>query len=448
MSDGDDVPIPPSLIRLATSLHQYNAGSIDSANKLTFSKSFKSSGMHHPATSSLLRTLDSNRVDLATSLTSKDAAGVEGNATRYLPSIRRLLLSCEVQPDTAVLDTKLNFQWRGALEGDGPGGTCGKVRSSQALMFEVSMTISSIAIAHASLGCSSSQTGDFASSVTNFKKAASIMDYMHTKHLPQWVSLGSSTSEGDLPIECTSGGCAGFSRVFLAHAQQMAIAKALQGDTINFGLVAKLCKGVQGEIDEFVKMLRKDAAVHYCRLPPPYLKYIAFQIALQEALTMYFNARATWNKGSEFGLALAMMYDARSMLEVRASVTSRGIPEDIENSNSALYVLRGELVNFRSHVDKIVEGWKRDVDTVYFDKIPNTVPVASVLKKGMVMMKVEPWSHSSLGDPEPVPLSVQAPAPPGGEDYSAPPPTAPGIERTDSDLARELQAKLNAGEDV
>jgi hypothetical protein len=178
------------------------------------------------------------------------------------------------------------------------------------------------------------------------------------------------------------------------------------------------------------------------------LKYIAFQIALQEALTMYFNARATWNKGSEFGLALAMMYDARSMLEVRASVTSRGIPEDIENSNSALYVLRGELVNFRSHVDKIVEGWKRDVDTVYFDKIPNTVPVASVLKKGMVMMKVEPWSHSSLGDPQPVPLSVQAPAPPGGEDYSAPPPTAPGIERTDSDLARELQAKLNAGEDV
>lgn len=82
--------------------------------------------MHHPSTSSLLRTLDSTRVDLATTLTSKDASGVEGNGTRYLPSIRRLLLSCEVQPDTAVLDEKLNFMWRGALEGDGPGGTCGK----------------------------------------------------------------------------------------------------------------------------------------------------------------------------------------------------------------------------------------------------------------------------------------------------------------------------------
>ena len=155
-----DAPVPASLIRLATSLHQYSVGSIDSANKLTYSKSFKSAGMHHPATSSLLRALDAARVDLATTLTSSDPRGSRTNALRYLPLIRRLLMSCEVQPDTAVLDEKLAFNWCGALEGDGPNSS-GKVRSSQALMYEVTMTTASVAVAAAALGCESSKSGDF-----------------------------------------------------------------------------------------------------------------------------------------------------------------------------------------------------------------------------------------------------------------------------------------------
>ena len=146
-----------------------------------------------------------------------------------------------------------------------------------------------------------------------------------------------------------------------------------------------------------------------------------------------------------------MLYDARLMLNVRPSVTSRGIPEDIDNSRSALYMLRPELESFKAHVDALAAAWKKDVDTVYFDKIPNAVP-SSAWPAGIVMMKPDLWPQANPGNMEPAPLSIKAPppSPPQDDTYSAPPPTAPpgGKEMTDEELARDLQARLNAGEDV
>ena len=442
-------PVSPSLVRLATSLNQYTCGSIDSANKLTFSKAFSSAGMHHPSTASLLRALDAGRVDLATSLTSGEARASKANALRYLPLIRRLLMSCEVQPDTAVLDERLSFMWRGALEGDGPGGERGKVRSSQALMYEVTMAVASAAVACAALGCEASQRGDFVEATKSFKEAADIMNHLHSEHLPQWVSLGSTSASSDLPIECTAGGCKAYESIFRAHAQQMAVAKALEGATVNYSLSAKLCAGVKEQVEDFVRVLRSEGAVHYCRLPASYLKYVAFQTALQDSLSLYFVSRSSWSKG-QYGLALAQLYSARSLLSVRASVTSPGIPEDVESSRSALHVLLPDLNSLRSHCDALASSWKRDVDTVYFDKIPETVPTSS-RPKGVKMVKVDRWRHAEPGDLEPAPLSVKAPDPPpggGGEEEGRPPPTAPKEDMTDEEMARELQRRLNAGEDV
>ena len=131
MSAFDPPPVPASLVRLATSLHQYAPGHIQNASKLSFSTSFKSAGMHHPQTAALLKQLDATRVDLATALTAGDSQTVVDTCTRYLPLIKRLLLSCEVQPDSAVLDERLNFKWQGGLDGDGTGGLIGKVRGGR-----------------------------------------------------------------------------------------------------------------------------------------------------------------------------------------------------------------------------------------------------------------------------------------------------------------------------
>jgi hypothetical protein len=276
-----------------------------------------------------------------------------------------------VQSESAVLDKRLAFKWQGGLEGDGTGGLIGKVRESQALMYEVSMTIGTVAVASAGDACADSQKGQFPSACSKFKTAAAVMKHLAEKHLPQWVALGSSTSEADLPAECVRAVAEGFVSMFLAHAQQMAIAKALQEPAakVNMSVLAKLTKGVQETVDGFVSQLRANAGMHFCRLPGPYLSYITFQSALQDALSLYFQARLTWAAGKERGLALSMMNAARAGLSVRASVTSKGIPEAINSSNSPLYVLRGELEEFGAHVDQIRAAWLKDINTVYFEKV-------------------------------------------------------------------------------
>ena len=110
-------------------------------------------------------------------------------------------------------------------------------------------------------------------------------------------------------------------------------------------ILAKLTKGIQETMDSFVSQMRSNAGMHFCRLPGPYLSYITFQSALQEALSIYFQARKEWADGKQRGIAVSMMKTARAGLEVRSSITSKGIPEAINSSSSPLYVLRGELVS-------------------------------------------------------------------------------------------------------
>jgi len=229
----------------------------------------------------------------------------------------------------------------------------------------------------------------------------------------------------------------------------MAVAKALSAEKVNYSLVGKLCLGIKEGIDAFVKTVRSESGVHWCRMPVAYLKYIAFQTSLQSGLELYFLARATWQKG-EYGLALCMLKEARKYFCVRTSPTSLGIPEDINASGSPLSVLKNDLEGLKVHVDGMIDAWRRDVETVYFDKEPNSVPEGKRVREGMHMVKFGDWEGGRKDDIEPVPLSVKGEE--KEEEWEAMPPTAPqeekGRERTDSDLARELQAKLNAGGDI
>ena len=96
-------------------------------------------------------------------------------------------------------------------------------------------------------------------------------------------------------------------------------------------------------------------------------------------------------------------------------------------------------------MDGCIAAWLRDINTVYFEKVPDVTPASAMLSKGLLMMKVEQWTGVS-SDIVPVTLAV---AEEKGAEPSAPPAAeAKGLERSDSDLARELQAKLNAGEDI
>ena len=83
---------------------------------------------------------------------------------------------------------------------------------------------------------------------------------------------------------------------------------------------------------------------------------------------------------------------------------------------------------------KLLTFYEKDNSTVYFESVPQKLPADKKLAEGLVMGKMEEYK---LEEVEPVLLILP------DEGSSAPP--ARTLERSDSDIARELQQKLNQG---
>ena len=77
----------------------------------------------------------------------------------------------------------------------------------------------------------------------------------------------------------------------------------------------------------------------------------------------------------------------------------------------------------------LLQTWEKDNSAVYFQAVPQAVPIDKKLEKGLLIAKIEKYRFK---DADPVLLVVPEDA----------------LKRSDSDLARELQEKLNAGLDV
>ena len=100
----------------------------------------------------------------------------------------------------------------------------------------------------------------------------------------------------------------------------MAVAKHMQGDKVNYSILAKLSLGIQEMFDYFVSHLRGQASSHYCRLDVGFLEYLTFQINLQKGLAAYFSARHVWDKASltdSYGVAIRMLKESEKFLETR-----------------------------------------------------------------------------------------------------------------------------------
>ena len=63
--------------------------------------------------------------------------------------IGQILLSCKVQPEAALLDNRLVFEWSSGLQ---KGNVFYK---SEALMYDLAMTIACEALSNAAIGCDS-----------------------------------------------------------------------------------------------------------------------------------------------------------------------------------------------------------------------------------------------------------------------------------------------------
>lgn len=222
----------------------------------------------------------------------------------------------------------------------------------------------------------------------------------------------------------------------------------------NYSLVGKLCLGIAEDLDSFVSTLRSKSSIHMSRMDPSFLTLITFEINVQKALGLYFLARSLWSSKVEYGLAIAALSEATVAMRTRSSPTGRGIPEI--DQRGPLQSLVSEIDDFRQHMVILLKSWERDNSLVYFDKVPPSVPSNKALK-AIQMNKTEDFV---LEVRDPLPLGDDGSASFGsgknaGENGDGPPPPSydaimmddtrmTGRERSDSDLARELDKHLNS----
>lgn len=252
---------PDSAIRLASAVHRFPLPIIH--DKISFQRSFETVGSH-ARTKSVVKIADATRKDLNEALSAKrpHPEQVIDKAEAYLSHIHQILFTCKMQPESARLDERLMFKWASGIEPEPSNkkkDNNTRIYESEALMYDMVMVISSMAIARSHAACDASGAGEFSSASREFSKAAGICEYMEKDALPKWISRGTVPEEG-LPSEATIGVCKALRLLFLINAQQMAVSSVLIKPGVpNYGLLAKLCLAISEKYDEFVSIMRKEA---------------------------------------------------------------------------------------------------------------------------------------------------------------------------------------------
>ena len=239
---------------------------------------------------------------------------------------------------------------------------------------------------------------DFTSASRNFKKAASILEYLAEDQLPKWVVAG-SISDLQLPSEATIAICDGFKGYFLGVGQQMAIATLLaKSDTPNYTLVSKLCLGTAELLEQFMSIVKSRASNQMPRIDPNFFTLVTFQISLQRFLSNYFLARSFWD-AKDYGIAIALMKEAMSGIQ------------KLPGLSSTYRSSKNDIAEMKEHMKKLMDSWEYDNSRIYFEQVPRVIPKDKCLAKGMVMMKTEAFS---LPNVDPFTLGIPAKTHSGG----------------------------------
>jgi hypothetical protein len=180
---------------------------------------------------------------------------------------------------------------------------------------------------------------------------------------------------------------------------------------------------------------------------------ITFAINIQRAASLYFLARSLWTE-SDYGVAISALSEATVAMRTRSSITGRGLPQI--DPNGPLKLLFMESNKFRQHMTDLLSAWEKDNQLVYFEKVPPSVPA----NKGLKAIQLKKSDQYILEIRDIVPLgtlpdeetssmnsSMIAPSDAshfcrddGPPSYDA---AISGLQRSDSELARELQEKWN-----
>ncbi|EJK62307.1 hypothetical protein THAOC_17084 [Thalassiosira oceanica] len=440
--DASNPAHPDSVIRLCSAVHRFSIPYINPNDQLSFEESFKSVSCDHATTTKVLQQADNRRHDVKKLMADGKLCHSELSKALidYLPLINQILLSCKFQPEAARLDKRLLFSWHSGIE-------VGKNKKkhyfdSEALMFELVMSIATLALSESNVGCNACIEGDFASACREFAKSAGVFQYLGEELLPSWMANSQQHAEMDKQslAETRVGVGVAFSALLQGVAQQMAVATVLvKPGTPNYALLGKLCCGIAEDLESFVSTIRKTSPIHMGRLDPNFLTLVTFSTNVQQALSLYFF-------GQKFMVGLRVR-KATVAMRTRSTPTSRGLPE-IE-PNGPLQSLVAEINGFRLHMNRLLKAWEKDNQLVYFDKVPPSVPS----NKGLKAIRLKKCEKFELEALDPLPLgapvdlediagSVESNT--AGSESDPPPPSyESAMDTIDSSLAQDLDKQLN-----
>lgn len=156
---------------------------------------------------------------------------------------------------------------------------------------------------------------------------------------------------------------------------------------------------------------------------------MTFEVELQRAFSLYFQARDYWDTKKDYGMAIAVLSLAISNMQTRESPVSKGLPEI--KKGSPLKSVENDIADVKSHMGTLLKAWETDNSKVYFEKVPLTVTEDKKLQSGIHMMKPEKYI---LEDVEPVPLILEDDKREEADENQ---------EADDHEIALRLQEQLN-----
>jgi len=156
---------------------------------------------------------------------------------------------------------------------------------------------------------------------------------------------------------------------------------------------------------------------------------MTFEIELQRAFSLYFQARNYWETQQDYGMAIAILSLAISNMQTRDTPVSKGLPEI--KKNSPLKSVENDIADVKAHMNTLLRAWEADNSKVYFEKVPLTVTEDKKLQSGVHMMKPDKYI---LEDVEPIPLILPDDK---REEADA------NQESDDHEMALRLQEQLN-----
>ena len=194
-------------------------------------------------------------------------------------------------------------------------------------------------------------------------------------------------------------------------------------------LMAKLALGVVELLERGQETLRNGNIFHHLKGEPfdkdpdiSIRSFWMFQITFHRSVAFWYSAQAEWDSEHR-GVAIRYLESAIEHVS----------PAHMPPLKGQLKALEADLQAFRGELNSSLQTYQHENNSIYYDAVPASDSVAP-LPKGVVMMKPDPYPEPNL-----VPLQFAA----SEGDIAA---AASGSNKTDEELARELQEQLNVGD--